>query len=161
MNDLLQIEMEALTASFLHRCPENKVFLFCEPEELSEELIALAKEWENLMLVIHYDETTPEVCEDLKGKGIFYSVYCSYSEDDLEEIFSGDWFFCTELIQAVYTVLVPMKDCISETRKAVYGYIRKIRKAQSFQTIPMERMYDCIPAKGILSFHIYSGKHGS
>lgn len=161
MDEHLQINIEALTASFLQRCPEHKIFLFCEPDDLSEKILTLAKEWKNLMLVIHYDETTPEVCEMLKEKGLPYSVYCSYSEDDLEEIFSGDWFFCTELIQAVFTVLVPMDGCIPETRKAVYEYIQKIRKEQGFQTIPLEKIYDCIPSKGILSYNIHFDKHGN
>lgn len=161
MDERLQIKIEELTASLLQRCPDHMVFLFCEPDDLSEKILTLAKEWKNLMIVIHYDETTPEVCEMLKEKGISYSVYCSYSEDDLEEIFSGDWFFCTELIQAVFTVLVPAEDCIPETRKAVYEYVQKTREARSFQTIPMERIYDCIPSKGILSYNIHSGKHGN
>lgn len=66
MNALLHINIEAVATSFLQKYPNHTVFLFCESEDLSETVLALAKEWKNLMLVIHYDKTTPEICETLK-----------------------------------------------------------------------------------------------
>ena len=121
---------------------KEKNFFFCQPDAVMDMVATWSIEMQTRMLAIYYDETTDMVCKKLREQKISFAICCTYSEDDLEEIFAGDWFFTTEQEKAVYTILIPQEDCLEETKRAVHAYTRRVRQEKLYQTIPLESTYD-------------------
>lgn len=125
--------------------------LYCDPDDLTLHFLDHAAEVNNLMLVIRYDEYTPDIFETLWDSGLLYSVFYEYDDSNPEHILSGELLAETEQVHPVFTALLAHKDCSQETQQAVYEYVRQTRAEQIYLTIPWEVAYDSCFVDTIIS----------
>jgi hypothetical protein len=121
---------------------DNTFFLFCHAEDITPEFLDELSPLYNLMLVVQYEENIEESCNQLRKAGLIYSIYYSYSENDITEIANGDLFCSIQEFNPAFAVLLAKEDCSASTQKAVYRIIRTARKEQQFKTIPWELFLD-------------------
>ena len=131
--------------------PNSAFILFCEQDDITEAFLDNITSQNNLMLMVHFGDRMEELCAELQKRKLLYSVYCQYSEFDIEEILHGDWLDCTEVLASVFTVFAAEPDCLSDAKNMVYEYVKKARYQQKYQTIPLELSCDHRKVSQIIS----------
>lgn len=122
--------------------PDCAFTLFCSGEDLTEDFLDEAGAIANLLLVVRYGEDVEDVCSRLRSRGLLYSIYIPYGEQDVPAITSGEYFACAESLHSPLTVFVPINGCPAQARRAVYDYVTAIRKAPVYRTVPWEALHD-------------------
>lgn len=131
--------------------PNSAFALFCTPGEITLPFLDDVSEVQNLMLVVRYDEDSPNIYELLREMGLLYSVYYLYTEFDVKAITSGNLLSSTEQMHPAFTVLLADAECPDMARKEVYKYVRMVRNKQEFQTIAWEAACDSSFVDSIIS----------
>lgn len=121
-----------------HAHPDSAFVVFCGPGEISDWFLDHISGQKNVMPVIPYEEGQEEIYTRLRALGIPYSVFCPYSQEDLEEIRNGDLFFSIQQVHPVFTILIPHPDCPDMARRLTFQAVERARKEHQFQTIPWE-----------------------
>lgn len=135
---------------------DSAFILFCEPDKITAEFLDDCAELNNLMLCIHYKEDTSDLFSSMRDMGLLYSAYYTYCPEDLASIVNGDLFYSIQQEHPVFTGLMAVSDCPSQTQMQVYNSIKKIRDSQCLQTIPWELTQDCILINEMISDKAYS-----
>ncbi len=122
--------------------PDSAFFLFCEPEDITDDFLDNASELRNVMLTPRYQEGWEEVYDKIRALGLPYSTCFLYSQDDLQTILNGDLFTSIQQIHPVFAVLLPRPDCPEQFRTLTYQTVKWVRDEQLFQMIPWELEQD-------------------
>lgn len=109
--------------------------VFCEAEDLTEEVLEEAAELPHVMLVLRYGENAGEVCRALREKELLFSVWYPYGQKDTEIILNGDLFVDAQQVFPAFTALVPDQNCPEEVRRLVYQSVKMARAEQTYHTI--------------------------
>lgn len=124
---------EALNLADKH--PDSAFCLFCNPEDITSRFLDEASGYNNLMLVLRYDETSTGKYTLLQERGMLYSVWYQYNQKDMETIIDGDLFYSTGQIYPAFTALIPEQGCADEIRQLVSQTVTQRRKEQIYSTI--------------------------
>jgi len=122
--------------------PDSAFFLFCEPEDITNDFLDSVSELKHVMLVPHYQEGQEDVYARLRASGLPYSTCCLYSKDDLEAILNGDLFTSVQQVCPIFAVLLSRPDCPEQFRCLTYQAVERARNEQMFRMIPWELEYD-------------------
>ena len=131
--------------------PDSAFFLFCSPNDISEDWIKEAAQLNNLMFVVKFEGKAAITCSLLREMGLLYSLYMSYSESDVHNILTDDLLIETQELNPLMTVVLADTSCSNTARDKVYNYILQTRSKQHFLTIPWELEYDNRWVDGIIS----------
>jgi len=118
--------------------PDSAFFLFCEPEDITDDFLDSVLDLKNVMLAPHYQEGQERIFDKLRALGLPYSACCPYSENDLEMILNGDLFASVQQIRPVFAVLFPRSDCPEQFRRLTRQAVEQARNEQLFQMFPWE-----------------------
>lgn len=99
------------TLDLIRNHPDSAFFFFYEPQAQSASLIDGFSELKNLMPLLRYREEYAEGYARLRTLGIPYCVYYPYGQDDMAAICDGDLFVSIQQTGAVFTALIPRRDC--------------------------------------------------
>lgn len=121
--------------------PDSAFFLFCDPKFITPIFLEKVSQIKHLMLILRYNDDADEACAMLRDAGLPYSVFYSYSSEDVESITNGELFRDAQQLHPIFTVLIPQPDCPDKTRQLVYQASVQARNKQYFQTLPWE-LYD-------------------
>ncbi|MCD7813267.1 MAG: hypothetical protein LUH20_04310 [Lachnospiraceae bacterium] len=95
-----------------------------------------------LMLAVQYTEGCGSVFDGLRDRKLLYSAYRYYTDEDVAEIVSGDFFSSVEQVHPVFSALIAKPDCSEPAKEKVAAYIESVRKEQRFETVAWELGYD-------------------
>jgi len=118
--------------------PDSAFFLFCEPEDITDDFLDSVSELKNVMPAPHYQEGREDIFDKLRVRGLPYSACCLYSEGDLESVLNGDLFASVQQVRPVFAVLLPRSDCPEEFRRLARQAVERARNEQQFQMVPWE-----------------------
>ena len=96
----------------------------------------------NVTPVIKFGEDTETVTEYFRRHKFLYSVYYGYSDDDLDFVESGKYFFETSRLHSPFSVLLAKEGCSEQTKTTIHEYCINARNNQLFPTIPWEAELD-------------------
>ncbi|MCD7834125.1 MAG: hypothetical protein LUH00_09080 [Lachnospiraceae bacterium] len=131
--------------------PDDAFILFCEAENITTAFLDAVSEADHLMLAVQYAENDIDVYDEMRGRQLLYSAWQSYTDRDVEEIVSGDFFDSVQQIHPVFTALAPSPDCSKTAKEKVCNYVEAARNGQTFQTVPWELLYDNSRIDSIIS----------
>jgi len=118
--------------------PDSAFFLFCEPEDITDDFLDSVSELKNVMLAPRYQEGQEGIFDKLRALGLPYSACCLYSENDLEMILNGDLFASVQQVRPVFAVLLPRPNCPEQFRALTHQAVERARNEQLFQMFPWE-----------------------
>jgi len=122
--------------------PDSAFILFCQPESMTDECMDDAGELNNLMLAIRYDENADGVCASLRERGLLYSVWYQYGQEDTQAILSGDLFCSAQQLSPIFTSLLPRPDCPEEVQQRIHQTVAQARSEQNYRTLLWELQGD-------------------
>ncbi|MCC8046351.1 MAG: hypothetical protein LIP12_12780 [Clostridiales bacterium] len=140
---------ECMTLMEAH--PDDAFILFCEPEDVSLAVIDSASMVDQLMLAVRYTEGCGRVFDELRNRKLLYSAYRYYTDADVDEIVSGDFFSSVEQVHPVFSALIAKPDCSESAKEKVNAYVESVRKEQIFETVVWELGYDNSRIDSIIS----------
>lgn len=108
---------------------------FCTQDNMYENLLDEAESIYNIMFVVRYDEEMSDIISKLRERKMMYSVYIPYTDKDVNNLISNDFYEGVIEMHPVFTVLVPDKSTNVSSRNEIYKYITEVRKDQTMQTI--------------------------
>ncbi len=122
--------------------PDSAFFLFCEPEDVTDDFLDRISELRNVMPTPCYQEGREDVYDKLRASGLPYSACFLYAQDDLQAILNGDLFTSIQQVRPVFAVLLPRPDCPKQFRALTHQAVEWVRNEQLFQMIPWELEQD-------------------
>ncbi len=122
--------------------PDSAFFLFCEPEDVTDDFLDNVSELRNVMPVPRYQEGWEDVYGKIRVLGLPYSAYFLYSQDDSQTILNGDLFTSIQQVHPVFAILLPQSDCPKQFRTLTHQAVERVRNEQLFQIIPWELEQD-------------------
>lgn len=122
--------------------PDSAFFLFCEPEDITDDFLDSVSELKNVMPAPRYQEGREDIFDKLRSRGLPYSACCPYSENDLEMILNGDLLASVQQVRPVFAVLFPRPDCPEQFRRLTHQAVERARNEQQFQMVPWELEQD-------------------
>lgn len=122
--------------------PDCAFILFCQGEDITQELITEAEPIHNLMFSIAFDRAAATACNVLRRSRFLYSLHFSYRKEDAGMVTSGGLLSCAETCHPIFTFLLPEADCPEEIQQVIYTYIQDARNGQKYATIPVDLIYD-------------------
>lgn len=130
--------------------PECAFIIFCAPENITPALLDDANQIYNILFLVEYGNEIEDACSLLRSRGFLYSVFYNIEEpcfdtEQLDEILSD-----TENQNAVFTVFLPQLSH-SKQETSLYQYIRQLRAAQKYRTIPFDFIHDNYYIDSIIS----------
>ncbi|MCD7956804.1 MAG: hypothetical protein LUG93_13870 [Lachnospiraceae bacterium] len=131
--------------------PDNAFTLLCEPEDITMAFLDAASDADHLMLSVRYAENNIDVYDEMRGRALLYSAWRYYTDQNVEEIVSGDFFESAQQVHPVFTALVPSPDCSEGAKEKVCSFVERARNGQTFQTVPWEFFYDNSRIDSIIS----------
>lgn len=140
-----------LLLSMAAKHPDCAFIIFCSPTDVSSDFIDGAMELDNIMLTIRYEDEVEYVCRTLRSRGLLYSIYYTYTQDDYKSILNDDLFYSIQQLHPVFTGLVSDSDCPKTMCETIYEHILTLRDKQILQTFPWELKYDCSLIDSIIS----------
>ncbi len=141
---------EALTIVKEH--PDSAFILYCEPEKLTADFLDEAAGAYHLMLAVRYGEDAADLCADLRRRGMLYSVWYPYGQNDTEMILNGDLFCRAQELSPAFTALLPEPECPDAIQRLVYQTVQRVRGEQSYHTILWELWGDNRLVDAIISY---------
>ncbi len=130
---------------------DSAFILFCEPKDLTPDLLGAASELKNLMLAVRYDENANGTYAILRDTGLLYSVWYQYGQKDTEQIVNGDLFCAAQQAFPIFTVLLPEPECPDSVRRLVRQTVRQAREEQMYRTFLWELQGDNLTVDAIIS----------
>ena len=137
--------------SLVERHPDSAFLLFCRPEEITAAVLDEVAPLYHLMPVVRWEDGTGEACARLRDARLPYSVCCSYAQQDLQSLLSGDLFCDTQQLHPLFTVLAARPDCPADVRRLAYQAAVRARSGQYYQTVPWELSCDARNLDEIIS----------
>lgn len=131
--------------------PDSAFALFCKRQDITPSFLEQVSEIHNLMLVLSYEEDSSALCRQLRDKELLYSIYTSYSQENMESVTSGNLFYSMEQLHPAFAILLPESGCPDSVRKKIYQYVKTARTQQIFQFILWDAIEDSIAVDNIIS----------
>lgn len=125
--------------------------VLCEPETVTDEFLEDIRSVNHVMPVIRFNEKAVHVCQQMRDRQILYSVFMTYTEEDIEDILSGGYFLAAEEVHPVFSMLIASGNCPLSVREKIYKMVSDIRQKQTLKTIPWEITYDASFVDGVIS----------
>lgn len=122
--------------------PDCAFVLFCHADSFSDEFLTEADTLYNLLFAVRFERAAAEACAALRERNLPSAVYVPYQKEDAGIITSGGLFGSTEAFHPLFTFLVPDASCPIHIQEVIYNYVKNARKAQKYQTIPLDLVYD-------------------
>ena len=122
--------------------PDNCFFVFCDPEDVTEDFVEAVSETNNLMIVVRYEEEAEDACLRLREQGLLYSVYYPYSSKDIDTIVNCDLFYTVQELHPLFSVFLAQPDCPDSVQKLTYQTIQTARANQQHRTILLDLLGD-------------------
>ena len=140
---------DCLTTAAEH--PNSAFICFCDSGELDRNVLELAAEIRNAILLVPYDKHADVACGLLREEGIFYGLYYNYKDEDAEVIESGELVQDMQELYPTVCLFKPQRDCSAQCRDRVYRWIKRIRPEQRFRTILWEMYKDMMLVDEVIS----------
>ena len=121
---------------------DNAFLIFCHPNDITPALLDEAVELYNIMFVVAYENETDQTCNLLRKRNFLYSIYYSYTEDDMVEILNGNILADIQELHPVFTLFHPSNDCPLPIQQLVYEFVLETRMKQNYITIPFDLIHD-------------------
>ena len=121
---------------------DNAFLIFCHPNDITPALLDEAVELYNIMFVVAYENETDQTCNLLRKRNFLYSIYYSYTEDDMVEILNGNILADIQELHPVFTLFHPSNDCPLPIQQLVYEFVLETRMKQNYITIPFDLIRD-------------------
>lgn len=135
-------EQPQTALSLVREHPDSAFILFCQPEDVTADFLDEAEKLYHLMLVIRYDESAGDLCASLRERGMLYSVWYQYGQEDTEAIINGDLFCSAQQLSPIFTVLLPRPDCSDAVQQLIHQTVARARVEQSHCTLLWELQGD-------------------
>lgn len=116
--------------------------LFLKAEDLTDEFLDEAADLYNVMLVVRYEERADNKRSELRKRGLLYSAWYQFGQDDTEMITSGDLFTSMQQPDPAFAVLLPEPNCPEDVRRLVYQTVKQFRSRQIYHTLLYEFQSD-------------------
>ncbi|MGI6500532.1 MAG: hypothetical protein ACOX1S_06565 [Anaerostipes sp.] len=137
--------------SFVGNHSDSVFFIFCEAYDLSAAFLDEVTELYNVMLVVRYEESIVSQYAAMWERGLLFSTWYQYGQEDVEAIISGDFFCSSQQLSPMFTVLIPEEGCPKGTRQLVYEAVKQARAGQTYGTIIWELQGDNCLIDSIIS----------
>lgn len=121
---------------------DNAFLIFCHPNDITPALLDEASELYNIMFVVAYENETDQTCNLLRKRNFLYSIYYSYTEDDMVEILNGDILTDIQELHPVFALFHPNNDCPLPIQQLVYEFVLEARMKQNYLTVPFDLIHD-------------------
>lgn len=131
-----------LTLDIAERFSDSAFIITCQPEDITETLLAEFGELYNVFFAVNYSDGIEDACALLRKRKFLFSVMYKYGEGDVENILNHSLLYDFCSLHSVFSLFYADSDCSLEIQKQVYEYILKTRYEQRFQTIPFDLIYD-------------------
>lgn len=128
--------------SLMDAHPDDAFILFCEPDDVSLAFIDSASMVDHLMLAVRYEENRADLFDELRSRKLLYSAYRYYTDKDVNEILSGDFFSGVQQVHPAFAALIANPNCSEPVKEKVNAYVETVRKEQTFETVAWELGYD-------------------
>jgi len=130
---------------------ECAFIFYCTPVNISRALLEKAENINNAFFAVEYSKGIDLSCRMLHEKKFLYSVYYKFSDENINDIFSGKYFEESQRLNSLFTAFVPMVSCSNAAREKVYKYLKDTRIKQLYNTIPWDSYYDSCFVDSIVS----------
>lgn len=130
---------------------DNAFALFCDAEEITEDLMERAAGINNIMFVVRYGADADDACRILREHRMLYALCLIYTSADVPKILSGEYLDCAQALHPVFAAAIAMPDCSEDERKAVFTYLCGARESQCFQVVPWDCVYDSCSIDSVIS----------
>ena len=131
--------------------PDSVFIQLCRSADITGALIDCASDVNNLMRAVRYDEDAPLACSLLRDAELLYSVYCPYTQEDLQRIQNGDLLCDMEQLHPVFSAFLPEEGCPDPVQEQVYESVNAARMAQTYHTVAWELHRDGMTVDKIIS----------
>lgn len=131
--------------------PNSAFTLFCDSTQISWTLIDCMENANNIMLSIPIDKFAPTACSLLRETGLLYSVYHTYTKDDLSRIENGTLFKEIARNDPIFAILIPEKNCPMDVRTRVIQHVQQTRLDPKYPVIPWDLIGDTLLVDSIIS----------
>ena len=122
--------------------PDSAFIMLSPAMHITEKVVEEISRCSNLLTAVEYTEETETVCKTLREKKLPYSVYVTYSQEDVDLITGGNLLSGTEGLRPVFTAMISDSSCSKQAQKKIYEYVAQTRENQEYHTIPWDLIYD-------------------
>lgn len=139
---LFAMEHPEITLSFAQDHTDSAFCIFCQAKDLTPTFLDEVSKLYNVMLVVRYEESSFEICNTLRQRGLLYSIWYQYGQKDTETIINGDLFNSVQQFTPVFTALLPEYHCPEAIQDLVYKTVKQARNEQTYCTLLWELQGD-------------------
>lgn len=139
---LFAMEHPEITLSFAQDHTDSAFCIFCQAKDLTPTFLDKVSKLYNVMLVVRYEESSFEICNTLRQRGLLYSIWYQYEQKDTETIINGDLFNSVQQLTPVFTALLPEYNCPEAIQDLVYKTVKQARNEQTYCTLLWELQGD-------------------
>lgn len=125
--------------------------LFLHGHQITPSFINKIKEVKNVMISIYADEDMASACQKLRDARLLYAVNRRYTEQDKQNILSGQWLRSVVPSHPAFAFLRADFACSSQLEQEVYQYVTDVRDQQRYPLIFMDIKYDTLRIDRIIS----------
>ncbi|MGN0298127.1 MAG: hypothetical protein ACI4C1_02890 [Lachnospiraceae bacterium] len=150
--------------SILKEFTNSAFFLFCPSNVLTEEFLDEMKLFNNVAIMVLYDEKAEHICHRLREEKMLYGCYYNYTEQDIDKIANGDLFYSMQQLHPLAAVLIHQHGCPEYVQNQVYHMVTEARVSQEYKMILWELYGDNCYIDKIVSedtCFVYFDKNGN
>lgn len=131
--------------------PDCAFILFLRGHQISQSFIKKMKTVKNVMVSVYTNEDMQGACQKLRDAKLLYAVYHRYTEQDKENILSGNWLQSVLPVHPAFAFLRTDFSCASQTQDEVYQYVTAVRDEQQVPLIIMDIKKDTLMIDQVIS----------
>lgn len=131
--------------------PDCAFILFLRGHQINQSFIKKMKTIQNVMVSVYTNEDMLGACQKLQDAKLLYAVYHRYTEQDKENILSGQWLYSVLSVHPVFAFLRADYDCIPQTQDVIYQYVTAVRDEQKVPLIVMDIKQDTLMIDQVIS----------
>ncbi|MCD8018897.1 MAG: hypothetical protein LUF92_04735 [Clostridiales bacterium] len=118
--------------------PECAFLLFVDSADVTEDFLDEANRLKNLLVVVKYGEDCADICAQMREREMLYSVYVTYTTDNLDTIIEDELLYDISELHPGFTFFLYADGDDEETGKCMFQYVQSIRYQQKYATIPFD-----------------------
>lgn len=131
--------------------PDCAFVLFLRGHQVSQPFLEKMKAVKNAMISVYANEDMPGACRKLRDARLLYAVHQRYTEQDREQILSGEWLHSVLPAHPAFAFLRADLSCTPQTQKEIYQYVNTVRDEQQVPLIVMDIKQDTLLIDRIIS----------
>lgn len=131
--------------------PDCAFFLFLDAAEIDATLLEQAALHRHVMFVVRNSPGAEAACQLLRAHSMLYSLCLTCHSSELPALFSGQMLSHAQTLHPVFSAVSAASDCSETERKSIYHYLREVREAQRFHTVPWDCVYDTCSIDSVIS----------